>query len=524
MRESRSTVRRVRTIRRVGTIRNVRTIRRVADDAPAPIVLACVLALAALLAASEPTLAQRTVTHPSGGTIPYGVPGGIPVGVPLEGLERIAADMSDWADGVWRSLQSKWVVYQILAVLASALLAALLTRTVSRWIKRLPEGGLLGRVVEWRRPILERVAPILFLIGLWIALGVMREITWPSNSYYLGLVAKLTTAWIVINALALVIRNRFAHRLVALGAWTLAALSILGLLDDVSAWMAGVGFAVGEVRLSLLLVVEAVVLLIAFVWLAGLLSRLLERALKASGSLSASMQVLLSKLLRIGLYAIAAVFALNAVGVDLTAFAVFSGAIGLGIGFGLQKAVSNFVSGITVLLDKSIKPGDVISLGSTFGWITSLNGRYVSVVTRDGREHLIPNEDLVTREVVNWSYTDQKVRVEVKFGTSYESDPHEVKRVVEEKLKGIKRVLPAPAPIVHFSGMGDSSLDFTCRFWIVDPVGGLLNVRSAVNFAIWDALKEHGIEIPFPQRDLHVKGPVPVRIEDARDGLGLAAE
>ena len=473
----------------------------------------------------EPTLAQeRTVTHPNGGTIPYGVPGGIPVGVPLDGIERAAAGLSDWASDLWRSLQSKWVVYQILAVLASALFAALLTRTVSRLIKGLPEGGLLGRLVGWQRPIIERVAPILFLIGLWTALAIMREITWPSNSYYLGLVAKLTTAWIIINALALVIRNRFAHRLVSVGAWTLAALSILGLLDDVSLWMANVGVTIGEARLSLLIVVEAVILLIAFVWLAGLLSRLLERALKASGSLSASMQVLITKLLRIGLYAIAAVVALNAVGVDLTAFAVFSGAIGLGIGFGLQKAVSNFVSGITVLLDKSIKPGDVISVGSTFGWITSLNGRYVSVVTRDGREHLIPNEDLVTREVVNWSYTDQKVRVEVKFGTSYESDPHEVKRVVEAKLKGIKRVLPAPAPLVHFAGMGDSSLDFVCRFWIVDPVGGLLNVRSAVNFAIWDALKEHGIEIPFPQRDLHVKGAVPVRIEDARGDLGLAAE
>ena len=442
----------------------------------------------------------------------------------MQGIAALADGATTWLGSIWQALRSKWTLYQLATIVGCGLLAAALTRVVARWIRGIPGGTRFERLIDWRRPILERVAPILFLVLIWAALAVFREMTWPSRSYLVLLVAKLTTAWIVINALALVIRNPFAYRVVSVGAWIVAALAITGFLVPILDRMAGVGLSIGEARLTLLTIIEAVVLLVAFVWLAGLASRLLERALKASGSLSPSLQVLISKLTRIALFSVAAVVALTAVGVDLTAFAVFSGAIGLGIGFGLQKAVSNFVSGITVLLDKSIKPGDVISLGSTFGWITSLNGRYVSVVTRDGREHLIPNEDLVTREVVNWSYSDDKVRVEVKFGTSYESDPHEVKRVVEAKLKVIKRVLNQPAPLVHFAGMGDSSLDFICRFWIRDPVGGLLNVRSAVNFAIWDALKEEGIEIPFPQRDLHVKGPVPVRLEDGRGEMGLAAE
>ena len=478
------------------------------------------VALAIVLAALLATPALATV-H-GGGYSPSGMRS--TGGVPLEGMAAWIDGTTDWLGAAWQSLKSKWTLYQLGAILGCGLLAYALTRFVARRINAIPQGTRFERLVDWRRPILERVAPILFLVFVWVTLALFREATWPSRSYLILLVAKLTTAWIVINALALVVRNPFAYRLISIGAWTVAALAITGFLAPILARMATTGFSVGEARVSLLAIVQALILLAAFVWLAGLASRLLERALKASGSLSPSLRVLILKLARIALFAIAAVFALTAVGVDLTAFAVFSGAIGLGIGFGLQKAVSNFVSGITVLLDKSIKPGDVISLGSTFGWITSLNGRYVSVVTRDGREHLIPNEDLVTREVVNWSYSDDKVRVEVKFGTSYESDPHEVKRVVEAKLKVIKRVLNQPAPLVHFAGMGDSSLDFICRFWIRDPVGGLLNVRSAVNFAIWDALKEEGIEIPFPQRDLHVKGPVPVRLEDGRGEMGLAAE
>ncbi|MCB1388971.1 MAG: mechanosensitive ion channel, partial [Rhodobacteraceae bacterium] len=190
---------------------------------------------------------------------------------------------------------------------------------------------------------------------------------------------------------------------------------------------------------------------------------------------------------------------------NLTGLTVFSGAIGLGIGFGLQKVVSNLISGVILLVDRSIKPGDVIEVGNTFGWIQTLGARYVSVVTRDGREYLIPNEDLITSQVINWSHTDPKVRLEITFGVSYRSDPYLVRRIAIEAAGKPKRVLGVPAPVCHVIGFGESSIDFVLRFWIADPSGGVVNIKSEVFLALWDALKENDIEIPYPHRVVQVE-------------------
>ena len=182
--------------------------------------------------------------------------------------------------------------------------------------------------------------------------------------------------------------------------------------------------------------------------------------------------------------------------------AVLSGAIGVGLGFGLQKVVSNLVSGVIILLDKSIKPGDVISLGDTFGWINALGARYVSVVTRDGKEYLIPNEDLITNQVVNWSHTNDFVRLDIFFGTSYHDDPHKVRELAVAAAASVGRVLKDRAPVCHIVGFGDSSVDYILRFWISDPSAGLTNVKGAVYLGLWDSFQEHGISIPFPQREV----------------------
>jgi small-conductance mechanosensitive channel len=155
-----------------------------------------------------------------------------------------------------------------------------------------------------------------------------------------------------------------------------------------------------------------------------------------------------------------------------------------------------------ILADKSIKPGDVIQLGETFGWIRSLRARFASVVTRDGREYLIPNEDLITERVINWTYTDQLVRLDVKFGVSYDSDPHNVRRLAIGAAKSVPRVLQDPEPVCHLTAFGESSLDFVLRFWISDAASGLTNVRGAVLLACWDAFRAKGIEIPYPRRDV----------------------
>ncbi len=417
---------------------------------------------------------------------------------------------------IYQRISSTWILVQLVAIAVTLALAFLATRHVSRAIKQMandaPSGSLLRR---WRPVLVERVTPILFLLATWLELVIFRQFTWSGNTVILRLVASLTTAWIVINVLALIIRNRFLYRVVSVGLWLLAAASILGVLPEITAFLDGMAFTLGATRVSALRIIEALLLLGILLWIARLLSRAIDAGLGRSRDLSPSLRVLIAKLSSVLLTVAAVLIAVSAVGIDLTALAVFSGAVGVGVGFGLQTSVSNFVSGITVLLDKSIKPGDVISLGDTFGWITALNARYVSVVTRDGREHLIPNEQFVTETVINWSYSDAKVRIEVPFGVSYAADPHEVKRLVEVACARVPRVLPNPKPVVHFSSMGESSLDFVARVWIVDPVEGLVNVRSALLLAVWDVLKANDIEIPFPQRDLHVRGPVAVHLDGA---------
>jgi small-conductance mechanosensitive channel len=204
---------------------------------------------------------------------------------------------------------------------------------------------------------------------------------------------------------------------------------------------------------------------------------------------------------------LAVVLALGSIGIDLTAFAVFSGAVGVGVGFGLQKVVSNLISGVILLLDRSIKPGDVIGIDGTYGSVIALNARYASVQTRDGKEYLIPNEDLITQQVTNWSFSDDLVRLHVKVGISYRSDPHAAIRLGLEAARDVPRVLSEPAPTCLLVEFGDSTIDLELRFWIRDPVNGITNVRSAVMLNMWDLYRQHGIELPHPQRDLTLRNP-----------------
>ena len=252
-------------------------------------------------------------------------------------------------------------------------------------------------------------------------------------------------------------------------------------------------------------------MLLLSLWVANLASRLLDQQVRRLPGITPAMQVLATKLIRAGLLTLAVVLALATVGIDLTAFAVFSGAVGVGLGFGLQKVVSNLISGVILLLDSSIKPGDVIELGGTYGWITQLNARYVSVITRDGTEHLIPNEDLITQRVVNWTYSSERVRLHLTIGVGYRSDLRAAMRLAVEAAESVRRVLAEPPPVCLVRGFADSSVTLQLRFWIDDPRAGTANVESEVLLAVWDRYRAAGIELPFPQMDVHVIDPVALR-------------
>lgn len=409
-----------------------------------------------------------------------------------------------------------WALAQLVILIVLFAVSALLARRVRPWLDdRLRHWTVPARLAALARTVPTILTPLIWLVLSWFAIAVAQYSAWPARTYLIDVAASLLTAWVVIRLLTTFLRNPALAKALAYCAWTVAALNILGLLAPTLAFLDSLAFSVGELRLSVLTLLKGALMLALFLWLASGLSRFADQRIRRIADLTPSVQVLLGKLVKIGLITLAVVIALDSVGIDLTALAVFSGAVGVGVGFGLQKVVSNLISGMILLLDKSIKPGDVIEVGSTFGWISALGARYVSVVTRDGKEYLIPNEDLITQHVVNWSFSNELVRVEVGFGVSYRSDPHAVRAIALEAATKPARVAEDPPPVCHLSGFGESSLDFVLRFWIRDPQEGVMNVKGQVLLAVWDAFKRNGIEIPFPHRNLVVTQPIPVETRPA---------
>ena len=410
------------------------------------------------------------------------------------------------------SMVQPWKLYQLAIIAAAFLLAHVAAaRLRPRLQARMREMDLTMRRARFLITLLKRLRVMLFCAIAWSVVLVLRQVTWPSRSQLIALAASLATAWVVVTITSRTASNKLLAQVIAVSAWTLVALGMLGWLPATVAFLDQAALDLGDTHLSLLLMLKTVLTLTVLVWLAALVSRLVERRLAGVEEMSPSMRVLVEKLSRIVLFALAVVVGLQTIGFNLTSLTVFSGAIGLGLGFGLQKVVSNLVSGFILLLDRSIKPGDVISLGETFGWITSLGARYVSVVTRDGREYLIPNEDLITGQVVNWTHSNDLVRLDVYFGVAYASDPHHVRRVAREAAAKVSRVVPDTPPVCHIVGFGDSSVDFILRFWIRDPNKGLTNVRGDVYLALWDAFAAEGIQIPFPQREVKILDSPPDR-------------
>src|SRR5215469_3195484 len=327
-----------------------------------------------------------------------------------------------------------------LACIGAACLAAWAIRAATRAsTDRLVE-RLTTRYRGFRAP--AGLRGLVIFCYAWIILVVIEEAIAQLGGEYrlIGIAASLTGLWIAIRASALLLRDPALARAVAAVAWVIAALDIIGLLPSTTAALDNLALTVGTLRISVLLIIKAVLVVAILLWIALGLSRVIDTRLQNSAALSPSVRVLTGNLVRIALISVALVIGLNAVGIDLTAFAVFSGAVGVGIGFGLQKIVSNFVSGIILLLERSIKPGDVIEVGTTHGSVTYLGARYASVRGRDGKEYLIPNENLITNQVINWSYSSSLVRLDAKFGVAYSSDLHTVRDLAIEVAKRTDRV------------------------------------------------------------------------------------
>ncbi len=355
--------------------------------------------------------------------------------------------------------------------------------------------------------------PASFCILLWITWSARiqwakqyverGDSTIPSN--YIYTTALLISALVIYQVATAVSKGRSAPKFLGGLMLIIFALQVFGWLEPLSLALQGIRLPLGNIEINVWAIISAIAALFILLWLVGLSVRFIDSLLKPRTDIPPSIKVLIGKGSRLTLYIIAIVGALKIGGVPLGGLTVFSGALGLGLGFGLQKVISNLVAGVIMLLDKSIKPGDVIEIEGTFGWINSLRSRYISVITRDRKEILIPNEDFITNKVINWSFTDRVVRIKADVGVSYATDIPEAIRICIDAAKDIPRVLADPAPNCLLKEFGDSSINLQIRFWIDDAPQGVSNVRSEVLIAVWKAFREHQIEIPFPQRDLHIK-------------------
>ena len=378
---------------------------------------------------------------------------------------------------------------------------------ISQWVRKRFQAPVEGKHLLLRQllyRLLRRLSfPLILVLWTRLAMFVYHELKIPY--VIMNTINDLAFAWAMIRLVSAFITNPTVSRSVATLIWGIAALDILGYLSKITDWLESIKLGSDKDAFTLYDVVSSSLSVAAFVWLALTTANLIERSLYNNPNLSVSTQALLGKVSKFMLLMLAFLIGLNMVGVDLTTFAFFGGAVGIGIGLGLQKVFSNLIAGIILLMDKSIKPGDTIVVGGRYGRVNLLSARYVSMITRDGTEHLIPNDELINNQVENWSYSDTNVRLRIPVGVHYNTDVKKAMALCIEAAAETPRVLKHPGPVCLLKGFGDNSVDLEQRIWVSDPMNGCANVKSAVMLRIWEKFHEHGIEIPYPQRDLHVR-------------------
>jgi small-conductance mechanosensitive channel len=354
-----------------------------------------------------------------------------------------------------------------------------------------------------------------YLIGaLVIALALNADAWRPLGAIVLGVALAGWAAMLVSGLVRGLRMPRWIAALLAAFTFFVLLARAVGGLKPITDILDRVGFTAGDTRVSLLTVLQVLVTLVALYAAVKLLNRIVGHSIHRASGLDATQQLLGQKLASVAILVAAFFIGIDLLGIDLTALAVFSGAFGLAVGFGLQKTFGNLIAGIILLMDRSIKPGDVIAVGDSFGHVTKIGVRAVSIVTRDGKEHLIPNENLMTQEVENWSYSSRDVRVHIPISIPYDCDLRLAQQLMVQAAGEAHRVLANRPPSIWLTAFGESGVDHEILVWIGDPEAGIGSVRSEILNRVWELFKENAIELPNPQRDIHVKewpGPPPER-------------
>jgi small-conductance mechanosensitive channel len=419
-----------------------------------------------------------------------------------------------------------WPTYADWISAGAALAIVALVWAVS-WLVGRKAGPWLADVWERRagargEGIAPRICDVVNYLAATIILAVILNAdAWrPLGAIVLGL-GLAAAAALLVSALVRGLRMpRWVAALLA-GAtfFTLLARAVGG-LAPITGTLDRVGFTIGDHRFSLLTLIQILVTLVALYAVVRLLNRLAAQAIKRTAGLDATQQLLAQKLVGVAVLVAAFFIGIDLLGIDLTALAVFSGAFGLAIGFGLQKTFGNLIAGIILLMDRSIKPGDVIAVGDSFGHVNKIGVRAVSIITRDGKEHLIPNENLMTQEVENWSYSSRDVRLHIPVSVAYDCDLPFVQQLMVRAAKESQRVLNEPEPRIWLRAFAESAIDHEILVWIADPELGVGSVQSEILNRLWALFKENEIVVPYPQRDIHVRDwpAPPAPRSDGEDG------
>lgn len=364
------------------------------------------------------------------------------------------------------------------------------------------EETVLGRAFDAVQPVFRPLLSVLFIaVG-----GALFTDFLGSDLRMLNLGYEIAMAWGVVRLVRMSTDSKEIIWFVKIAAVMMLAVSFSGNFDVLVEYLDRFSFKLGSYSFSVVGIVKGAVALSVLIWVAGISTRSVRFLINRFTKLRVSNRELAAKASQIGIYFILFMIALDVVGIDLTALAVLGGAVGVGLGFGLQKITSNFISGLILLLEKTVEVNDVVELeNGVYGHVRQIGARYTMIETLDTKEVLVPNEEFITTKVVNWTYTNQTGRMVINVGVHYNSDIHKARQVMLDAIKDLPRILRTPEPQCLLDEFGDSSVNFRLMFWMDDVSYKYFQVKSDVMFAVWDALKEVGIEIPFPQRDLHVR-------------------
>ena len=439
---------------------------------------------------------------------------------PTLDLNALWANIVTWAQDAADAAFSWGTTWQALAVLAAAALAFLASRYPVARLRRSAADPSRTRIVAVLLLTLARVLwPAFTVVLLWVATAVYQSTGLANEG--LRVAASLLNAWIVVRLVTSTMKDGFWASTVALFAWTIAALYIVRLLDPVARSLDGAAIVIGDFRLSVLRVLTSIAIAAFALWAGRLAGDAVQSRLKSSRSLTPSIAGLLGQVLKIAFMVLAVVITLYSIGINLTALTVLSGAIGVGIGFGLQAIFSNFISGIIILAENSVKVGDFIEMPSgVTGVVREINIRSTLLTTNDNVDILVPNEEFIKAQVTNWTLREAVRRVRVPFGVAYGTDKETVRAAGLEAAAAVPWTFDdggGRAPQVWLVEFGDSSLNYELVVWLnEEAVKKPAKVNADYNWAIHSALEKHGLEIPFPQRDLHLRSAEPLTVEIAK--------